>query len=298
MTTAGGVGNEGAADTHTSGYFQRTDQVELFVGEYETGLNAQLWKRYVDTVEIELAASGGRVLGRMDRAGTYRFSWGNTDIYVYFGLPSPYSIYQEIFFDFVPRQGYVEEGPLYFRFTNRRIVSGIFDMWLPAGGILNSRTGFALPTPERTLTIPSAAAGAISVGAYDSRTREYAPFSGRGFTWETNQVKPDLVAPGVEITSCVPGGGYGVKSGTSMATPFVTGSAALLMEWGIVRGNDPYLYGEKMKAGLIRGARNLLAIGSAAGDTLPSEKIGWGALCAAEAIGAAETLRTLETIRS
>ena len=32
-----------------------------------------------------------------------------------------------------------------------------------------------------------------------------------------------------------------------MATPFVTGSAALMMEWGIVRGNDPYLYGEKNK---------------------------------------------------
>lgn len=35
------------------------------------------------------------------------------------------------------------------------------------------------------------------------------------------------------------------------------GSAALLMEWGIVRGNDPYLYGEKVKAYLIKGARQL-----------------------------------------
>ena len=42
-----------------------------------------------------------------------------------------------------------------------------------------------------------------------------------------------------------------------MATPFVTGSAALMMEWGIVRGNDPYLYGEKIKAYLIRGAKHL-----------------------------------------
>ena len=220
----------------------------------------------------------------MTEAGTYRFTWGNTDIYVYFGLPSPYSIYQEIFFDFIPRRTYLEEGVLYFRFTPRRLISGIYDLWLPAGGTQNRQTGFAYPTPETTLTIPSAASGAISVGAYNGRTREYAPFSGRGFTWERYQVKPDLVAPGVDITSCAPGGGYAVRSGTSMASPFVTGSAALLMEWGIVRGNDPYLYGQKMKAYLLGGTQNLPAEGLAGGETLPSEKVGWGALCAADGI--------------
>ncbi len=39
-----------------------------------------------------------------------------------------------------------------------------------------------------------------------------------------------------------------------MAAPFVTGAAALLMEWGIVRGNDLYMYGDKLKASLIKGA--------------------------------------------
>ena len=49
-------------------------------------------------------------------------------------------------------------------------------------------------------------------------------------------------------------------TGTSFATPFVTGSAALMMQWGIVDKNDPYLYGEKMKAYLIKGARRLPAM--------------------------------------
>ena len=86
--------------------------------------------------------------------------------------------------------------------------------------------------------------------------------------------KPDLAAPGVNITSTSVGGGYNARSGTSMATPFVTGSAALLMQYGIIQGNDPFLYGQKIKAWLIRGARPLPAL-----RTYPNPQIGWGILC-------------------
>ena len=75
------------------------------------------------------------------------------------------------------------------------------------------------------------------------------------------------------------GGGVAEFSGTSFATPFVTGSAALLMEWGIVRGNDSYLYGEKVKAYLRRGARSLPGI-----EKYPNEMVGYGRLCLAESI--------------
>ena len=145
-------------------------------------------------------------------------------------------------------------------FGTAQIAAGNYDMWLPAGGVLNEGTGFLMPSEETTLTIPSTAARVITVGAYDGYFDRAAAFSGRGYTRETNQVKPDLVAPGVDITSCAPGGGYVTRSGTSMAAPFVTGGAALLMQWGIVDKNDPYLYGEKMKAYLIKGARRLPAM--------------------------------------
>ena len=109
--------------------------------------------------------------------------------------------------------------------------------------------------------------------------RSAASFSGRGYTWATNRIKPDLVAPGVEIISCAPGGGYQVRTGTSMATPFVTGSAAILMQWGIVNGNDNYLYGEKMKAYLIRGARQLPGFAK-----YPNPVLGWGTLCVRDSL--------------
>ena len=73
---------------------------------------------------------------------------------------------------------------------------------------------------------------------------------------------------------------YTVSPGcVTCATPFVTGSAALLMEWGIVRGNDPYLYGEKVKAYLRRGAKKVPGF-----DEYPNEEVGYGALCTAQSI--------------
>ena len=87
-------------------------------------------------------------------------------------------------------------------------------------------------------------------------------------------MKPDLAAPGVGIRTASPGNTYMVVNGTSFAVPFVTGSAALMMQYGIVDGNDPYLYGEKVKAYLRYGAKPLSGI-----DEYPNPLIGWGTLC-------------------
>jgi len=114
----------------------------------------------------------------------------------------------------------------------------------------------------------------ISVGAYDDAYLSYADFSGRGYTRATNQVKPDIAAPGVNIVITKSRGGYESVTGTSFATPMVTGSAALMMEWGIIQGNDPFLYGEKAKAYFIRGAKHLPGF-----PQWPNPQLGYGALC-------------------
>ncbi len=71
----------------------------------------------------------------------------------------------------------------------------------------------------------------LSVGASD-RDGGIASFSSSGTHMVNNSVftVPDLVAPGKDITSCVPGGGYETWDGTSMATPIVSGVAALIIE--------------------------------------------------------------------
>jgi hypothetical protein len=65
-----------------------------------------------------------------------------------------------------------------------------------------------------------------AVGAHDS-ANQIASFSSRGST-ALGGLKPNISAPGVNIRSSVPGGGYGVSNGTSMATPHVSGAVALI----------------------------------------------------------------------
>ena len=277
-----GTGNEGSAAGHTSGVLLDSEEtvIELAVQENSPSLNVQIWKAYFDLVDISLISPSGVRIGPIQEVlGSQRFVVGNTQILLYYGEPNPFSIDQEIFIDFLPRDTYIDSGVWRIVLTPRDIVNGEFALWLPSQAVLNPGTGFLFPTEERTLTIPSTSYGTIGVGAYDSATFAYADFSGRGPAGPGRRAKPDIVAPGVDITAPIPGGSFEELSGTSFATPFATGGAALLMEWGIERGNDPFLYGEKVKAYFQRGARPFVGI-----TQYPSPLVGYGALCVEESL--------------
>lgn len=276
-----GTGNEGNGALHTSGRLSKREnqEVALNVDAYEPTLNVQLWKQYVDEIGVALIHPNGQIVGPFQEIlGPQRFTVGSTEILLYYGKPAPFSLSQELYLEFIPRNQYVDSGTWKIRLIPGKIVDGSYDLWLPGGGVLNLGTRFLFPTPETTLTIPSTARKVISVGAYDSRYLSYADFSGRGYTRVTRETKPDLAAPGVNIQTTTPGGGYTGRTGTSFATPFVTGAAALMMEWGIIRGEDLFLYGEKVKAYLRRGARRM------PGMEYPNEKLGYGMLCVADSI--------------
>ena len=277
-----GSGNEATKRVHTSGVLESSlARIELAIGDYETGLNIQLWKSYSDQFTITLIhPNGNRREVIAPVPGSNRILMEHTTVLVYYGEPSPYSPFQEIYFELLPEEhSYVDSGIWQILLTPEHILDGRYNLWLPAGSVTGGTTGFLISVPETTLTIPSTAAGVITVGAYDSFTDAPAAFSGRGYTRALNQIKPDLAAPGVDIISCAPGGGYAARTGTSMATPFVTGAVALLMQWGIVTGRDPYLYGEKVRAYLLSGARQLPSM-----SEYPNPQLGWGALCVIDSL--------------
>jgi len=291
-----GSGNEGASLGHAAGQLPKeqqasgeesvTQQVELVIADYERTINVQLWKNFADRFDIELRApTGEKIPVQFTQLKRQEVLAGKTQILIYVGQPSPYSVHQEIFFDFLPMDDYINAGVWRFRLTPRRIVAGMYQFYLPGQEARMPGTRFTRAVPELTLTVPSTSAKVITVGASNALYDAYADFSGRGApTYATTEnvfadTKPDLVAPGVDIRVPTAGGGTAQVSGTSFAAPLVSGTAALLMEWGIVRGNDPYLYGEKMKAVLRAGARPLRGESGR-----PNERTGYGQLCAVESV--------------
>ena len=124
----------------------------------------------------------------------------------------------------------------------------------------------------------------LTVGAVD-RNDKVADFSSRGPAPD-GSTKPDLMAPGVDVLSALPGGGYGRLSGTSMATPHVAGVVALL--WSA----NPKLIGDVARTReILAGTANPVPPVPDAGDCgAPANVTGAGLVNAFRAVQAARTL--------
>ena len=280
-----GAGNEGASAGHFAGKLSENEiqRISFAMGTYERSFSLQLWKWYADRMDISiLSPAGEQYLIRNQNAGgeAQQAVMEQTKLLIFSGRPQPYRKREEVYIDFIPVETYLNTGIWTIEITPRRIANGELRLYMPSAVVRSENTRFLLPSPAQTLTIPSTAQKVITVGAYNAYVRSYAAFSGRGDAGNdrAENNKPDLAAPGVNIR-IGEGEGGAVVSGTSYATPFVTAAAALLMEYGIVQGNDPFLYGEKVKAYLHAGARQLPGY-----DMWPNDQVGWGALCVSESL--------------
>ncbi len=282
-----GSGNEADKAVHYGGTIKnaQTDTVEIAVGEYQSSIDIQIWKYYWDDIRVTLISPDGTERVIVTHGKISRYTLGGTNVISLSGEPSPYNLYQEIYINLQPQGSYITSGIWKIQLYGENVRQGTYNIWLPASVSLNRATGVIRPVAYDTITIPATAGGCISVGAYNSYTGAYAAFSGRGSALTdvlTAGIKPDILAPGVDISIRMDtrqGVVYTSVTGTSYATPFVTGAAALLMQWGIVMGNDRFMYGEKLKAYLRSGARQLDGV-----TQTPNPVTGYGALCVEDSI--------------
>ncbi|MGE4277129.1 MAG: S8 family serine peptidase [Lawsonibacter sp.] len=268
-------GNEGFGGHH---YTRQLIQEEILRVEFATAtirpsMYLTLWKNFADTVEYELIAPSGRSSPRLNnQLRFFDTVLDGVNIKAFFGLPSHYTVLQEIYFDFEGLNGSIPDGVWTLVCYARNIVDGSFHIWLPTIEEVTEDTAFLEPSVLLTMTLPSTSYQLLSVGGYQGYTDVASAFSGRGTHLCSGQTQLDLVAPAENILSAKAGGGYDTFTGTSFAAPFVTGSAALMMQWGIVLGNDPFLYGERIKAFLCGSAQRF------PGQSYPNASLGYGAL--------------------
>lgn len=275
------TGNEGSAGHHYQGQLVSNQEtsIEFFTSAGLTQFYITLWKNFVDEFTVEIIFPGGGssgIIGTESQLKTVRYS--NVSLTVIYGQPSHYSDRQEIFFNFTAAQGLISAGVWRLVIRSGEIVDGQIEMWLPTTEEVTEGTFFSTPSINNTLTIPSTARKIITVSGYNDRIGNIAEFSGRGNV-NIELPNPDISAPAVGIISTKAGGGYDSFTGTSMAAPFVTGSAALMMQWGIVNNNDPFLYGERIKAFLRLGAVRMRNV------RYPNPLFGYGKLCLSNTMG-------------
>ncbi len=269
------TGNEGAAGHHFRGQIaaNQTQEVDFFTAPGIEEFYISFWKNFSDSFSVEVIFPNGESSGVISISNQVKnVRVDNLVLTVIYGQPSHYSISQEIFFLVRVTSGTVKAGTWKLRIISGRVVDGNFRMWLPTLEQVTDKTYFSNPTSEDTMTIPSTAYKMIRVAGYNDRVGNIAEFSGKG---NANMAlpNPDLAAPAVGILTTSVGGGYDAFTGTSMAAPFVTGSVALMMQWGIVNNNDPFLFGERVRAFLRLGSNRMANV------TYPNPLFGYGTLC-------------------
>lgn len=277
-------GNEGIANHHYTWQFPTEDgerveyqDVEVRVGEGESGFFVEFWGSVPDTFNISIISPGGETIPPVrlgvEQINTYRFIFEKTVVTVQSVLVEAGSGAEFFLF----RLSNPTPGIWTFRVTVvGNVYNGRFHMWLPITQFLNSTTYFLEASADTTLTEPSMASEVISVSNYNHVNSSFYIESGRGFS-RTGQIRPDFAAPGVNVPTL-----YGNRTGSSLSAAITAGGVAQFLQWAVVEGNDPLADTREVRNYFIKGATRM------ADRTYPNQEWGYGSL---NVLGAFERLR-------
>lgn len=278
ITVVVAAGNEGDTSHHVGGELRQSQTISINIADDESFVQLNLYHSILSNVKIQVTNPTGRVSGEIEiKEGLNEINLDGDRIIFYMSGPKPFDLLGEVIIAFISAGNYLVSGEWRIKLSITNDYNGNYDIWLPISETLNRNTKFLKPSLNNTLGIPATVKNVISVGSYNYITNTISSFSGRGVYGDIGYIKPDLVAPGEQITSSTPYNNFDVKSGTSMAAPHVSGIVALFMQWGIVNGNDRFLYGERLKNYLVRGAKR-----DRREVTYPNQLWGYGAVCAYE----------------
>lgn len=266
-----GSGNEGASQGHASGFLaaeNASKSVELRVPKEMKTLSIYIWIQRPNAASISIISPTGEaskvIEAKHNNSESIKFVFVDTSLKIQYFTPDHYTGDEVILLMF----SNMKPGIWIFELFGTYITNGRFDIWLPPKITLPEGTEFLEPDPTTTLTIPSAASNVITI-SYLSENSSIIPSSGKGFNTD-GRINPNVATIGMRILTTKPGGGITTLSGSSAATAIVAGGCALLMQWGIIFGNDPSLYTRKINSYLYYGAKRNKNI------EYPNRDVGYG----------------------
>ncbi|MDF2941220.1 MAG: hypothetical protein K0S01_78 [Herbinix sp.] len=257
VVTSIAAGNEGNLRRH---YYSEIDAnigystVELNVGEGEVGFSMELWGTAPNTYSIDILSPTGEYIPRISESlrvnRNISFVFEQTTIQIDYLMVESETGDQLILLRFrSPTPGIWR-----FQVYTRGDLKGTFHIWLPMNGFITDETYFIQSDPYTTVTSPGNSLVPITVTAYNPDNNNLYQGAGRGYS-RIGTIKPEFAAPGVNITAPTLEQGFAQISGTSAAAAFTAGATAMMLEWGIVRGNYPGIDSVEVKKFIIRGAQ-------------------------------------------
>ena len=251
-----GTGNEADKRHHYSNTLENTEDtktVELRVGENVPGFSLELWTEVPNILSISLISPSGentsRIPFRVGASAEIDFLFERTKVSVDYRLLVEKSSSELIFFRFnAPAPGIwkIIVEPL-------TVADGRFHMWLPMTEFLTGEVFFLESDPYCTLTNPANTDSPVVVSYYNGTTGAVYQSSGRGYT-RTGRLKPDIAAPGVNVTGALPGGIFSSRTGSCISAAITSGAVALMLEWILDIQKVPGVDSFQIKSLLILGA--------------------------------------------
>lgn len=267
------VGNESQSRHHFSQQLSKDgkpETIDIKVGERAGDIFVTITNGISDRVSVSVRSPTGELVSRVPAKSKYTFRTRlvleRSEVSISYSFPI------EASGDQVTIVKILDATPGIWTITvyGDIVINGRIHAWLPLTGFISPNVEFLSSTPYTTITSPGNGMGTIRCGAYNSIRNSLYPESSWGPAIISTEV-PDLVAPGYQVGGFYPSG-YGSMDGTSVATSIICGACALMLQWGIVEGNDLGFSTPSIKAFLIRGCDRTDVMG------YPNPQWGYGAL--------------------
>ncbi|WP_343339016.1 hypothetical protein TPELB_13380 [Terrisporobacter petrolearius] len=269
------AGNEGNTDTHNSGrllYKNDVKTIELEVNDFEESISIEIWLNKPDIARVAVLSPSGELTRDVD-VRVYNTVVGILDlestIYsITYIFPTLFSGQQQVRINLTN----VPKGIWKIILTGEYIIDGEYNAYLSNRALLKPGTKFTDSDPNKTINYPATYNDNVTVGAYNTIDNSIWPSSSRGNTI-SDLLKPDIVAPGVNIIAPYPGGGYATVTGTAPAAAYTSGCISYLLQNNLVIGNYPRLaFVQQIRTYLRAGATRLDNI------SYPNNNLGYGFL--------------------